>query len=110
MLFSWGFPPTTLYVIFLIYSLFQGAIYLYFAKRECGISIKSYFDDVVVKAVVPSLIILLIVLVPYNFIEVEPYRLLFVVVVNTFAFLLTIWFVGLSKIEKDFLLQIVKRK
>lgn len=110
ILFSFGFSPVALYWVFIFYSIFQGGLYLFFAKRECGMSIKRYFEEVVVKSIVTLVAITLIVLVPYFLIESEPYRLLSVVVVNIFAFLLVVWFIGLSKIEKDFISHLVKRK
>ncbi len=110
MLFSFGFSPVALYVVFIFYSIFQGSLYLFFAKRECGMSIKSYFEEVIAKSLLTLFAITLIVLVPYFLVEVEPYRLLSVVVVNIFAFLFVVWFIGLSKIEKDFIRQLVKRK
>ena len=73
-------------------------------------SIKSYFEEVIAKSLLTLFAITLIVLVPYFLVEVEPYRLLSVVVVNIFAFLFVVWFIGLSKIEKDFIRQLVKRK
>jgi O-antigen/teichoic acid export membrane protein len=110
ILFSLGFSPVALYVVFIFYSIFQGGLYLFFAKRECGISIKKYFKEVILKSLVTLLVIILIVLVPYFLVEVEPYRLLSVVIVNIFAFSLAVWTIGLSKIEKDFILQLIKRK
>ena len=106
LLFHLGYPAYYLYVVFLIYALLQGGVYIYFAKKECGMSINSYFKEVVVKTIVPFVIILLIVAVPHFFMEEGGYRLLIVLLVHLFAFPSVIWFTSLSKLEKQFINQI----
>jgi len=110
ILFSMDYSPVALYVVFLFYSIFQGAIYLYFAKRECGMSIKKYFEEVIFKSIITLVLITFIVLVPYSLIELEPYRLFSVVIINTFAFLVVVWLIGLTRIERNFILQLINRK
>ncbi len=72
-------------------------------------SIKSYLSEVVIKSIVSFVIILSIVSIPHFFIENELYRLLSVIVVNIFAFLFVIWLIGLTKIEKSFIVQIINK-
>lgn len=72
-------------------------------------SIQVFFSEVVIKSMVPFVIILLIVAIPHFSIENELYRLLSVLVVNIFSFVLVIWFMGLTKFEKVFVIEIINK-
>ncbi len=109
-LFSLGYPPYALYIIFIFYTLLQGSTYLYYAKKECGMSLKSYFDEVIIKAAIPFAIIFAIVAVPHFLIESDLYRFVSVIAVHTISFFITVWLLGLSEKEKAFILQRVSRK
>ncbi|MFK5938703.1 MAG: MATE family efflux transporter [Sulfurimonas sp.] len=109
MFFSFGFKPYIIYIIFIFYALLQGSIYIYFAKKECGMSIRLYFKEVVIKSVIPFILIFAIVSVPHFFILNDFYRLLSVIVVNFVVFSFVIWNIGLSAIEKEFVLQLILR-
>jgi len=113
VLFKMDFPPETIYVVFIFYSLNQGAIYIYFAKQECGMSIVLYFKEVVLKSLLPFVIIFMIVMIPHIFINNNLIRLLSVIVTNFIAFSFVIWTIGLKPIEKEFIKNIfikIKRK
>lgn len=98
-----GYPPYTIFVIYLIYSLFQGSVYLYFVKKICNISLLEYFNDVVLKTVIPFIIIFMISYIPHYFIVDDLYRFLCVGFTSVFTFGITIWLIGLNSIEKTYL-------
>lgn len=104
LLFKNGSPASSIYVIFIVYSFVQGAIYVYFAKKECSMSIRLYFKKVIVKSVIPFLITYAVVFVPHSFIKDDLERLIVVVIVNTVVFVLSVWFVGLHNEEKKFVM------
>lgn len=103
-LFSLGYPPYALYIIFIFYTLLQGSTYLYYANKECGMSLKSYFNDVIAKASIPFVFISAIVAIPHFLIESDLERFLSVLIVHTFAFILSVWVFGLFQPEKQFIL------
>ena len=107
LFFTLGYSPVSIYIIFIFYSLFQGAIYIYYAKKECGMSIRLYFQDVVYKSIMPSLIIFLIVFFVHMLFNDELSRLGAVMFTNFFTFLFVIWFFGLTTNEKEFIFQLV---
>ena len=106
ILFDKGFPPETIYVIFILYSLSQGSIYIYFAKKECGMSIILYFKEVVFKSLLSFIMIMMIVIIPHIFIDENFIRLTTVILVNIISFSFVMWFFGLEKVEKDFIINI----
>jgi Na+-driven multidrug efflux pump len=103
-LFSLGYPPYALYIIFIFYTLLQGSTYLYYANKECGMSLKSYFNDVIAKVSIPFVFISAIVAIPHFLIESDLERFLSVLIVHTFAFILSVWIFGLYQYEKQFIL------
>jgi len=105
--FSKGYGASTIYVIFLFYSLFQAGIYIYFAKKECGMSVKYYFKEVVIKSIILFIIVFSIVSIPHFIIKDEIYRLIVVFGLNFITFISIIWILGLNKIEKYFILQMI---
>jgi len=107
--FTLGYLPSTIYVIFIVYTLFQASIYIYYANKECGMLVKEYFKKVVVKSIIPFVFIFLIVYIPHSIIVDELYRLLIVIVVNFISFTIIIWKFGLVNMEKVFILQLFNK-
>lgn len=109
ILFKSGFPAFSIYIVFILYSFIQGAIYIYFAKVECSMSISKYFRDVVIKSLIPFILTFFVVMVPHILIENSIYRLITVVCINIFAFSLSVWIFGLSEGEKLYTLQLLDK-
>ena len=109
VLFRYGYPPYFLYIVFLFYSLCQVVVFVLFAKKECGMSIRSYFKKVIVKSIIPFTLIFFIVAIPHIFMNEGLYRLLTVIAVNIPTFLLIVWFFGLTELEKQFIKQIIDK-
>lgn len=109
-LFKAGLPPATMYMIFIVYSLMQGALYLYFAKKECHMSIKSYIDNVILRSLIVFLMIFFIALIPHYFIDNEYIRLLLLCLLHGITFFIVIWYVGLLQDEREYALKIIVSK
>ncbi|WP_111709982.1 lipopolysaccharide biosynthesis protein [Lutibacter citreus] len=101
ILFSFGYPPNTLYIVFIIYAICNALITLYFGKIECGLSIKEFIETVVIKSVFSFLIIYLIALIPNYFLSEGLRRFIVVFLVSTCSFIIVVWFIGLTKYEKS---------
>lgn len=108
VLFKMGFPPTATYVVFIIYSFIQGGIYIAYAKKECAMSLRAYFNNVIVKSLVPFIIVFALVSIPHFLIENEVYRIISVLFFNVIIFILVVWRLGLSEIEKEFIKKLVR--
>jgi O-antigen/teichoic acid export membrane protein len=101
ILFSLDYPPATLYIVFIIYAISNGFVTLYFAKKECGLSIQEYFKDVILKCVLSFLILIAITAIPNHFIEEGFIRLIVVLATSTLFFFIVIPIIGLTNYEKD---------
>ncbi|MCL5129856.1 MATE family efflux transporter [Algibacter sp. L4_22] len=101
ILFTLGYPPYALYFVFIIYSLSNGLITLFFAKKECGLSIKEYFKDVILKCILSFLIVLLLTAIPNHFMPEGFLRLITVLAVSTIFFFIVVGLIGLTNYEKN---------
>jgi len=98
--FHFGYPPYTLYIVFIFYAILNGLIILYFAKKECELPIKTYLKDVVFKCLFSFLILILIAGIPVYSMPESFTRLIIVLIVSTFFFFIVIRFTGLTVDEK----------
>jgi O-antigen/teichoic acid export membrane protein len=99
-LFLLHFPPFTLYIVFMIYSLASAWLVFYFAKINCKLSIPIFLKTVVAPSVLSFLLISVLSLIPLFVLPEGLTRLVTVTGVSLVAFLLTTWFVGLTVEER----------
>ncbi len=99
-LFKFGYPPYTLYLVFILFEIFNSALILTFAKRECDLSTSHYLRDVVARCTIPFLLILGTSYLPVFFLPEGFIRLLIVGLLSVLAFLVIGWFLGPTKDEK----------
>ena len=107
--FQLGYPPQTIYIIFIFYTIFQASIYIYYARKECEMSLSDYFYRVVFKSLLPFSIIVMIVWIPHSIITDDLFRVITVLIVNFLSFSFIIWKFGLSSLEKEFVQEIIKK-
>ncbi|QVY66633.1 hypothetical protein [Polaribacter sp. Q13] len=101
ILFSFGYQPYTLYIVFIIYAVCNAGIILYFAKKECGLSVTKYLKDVVFKSVFTFIILILLTAIPNYFLEESFMRFAVVLTVSTCFFFVVVWSIGLTISEKS---------
>lgn len=99
-LFSRGYPPYTLYVVFIVFSIIMALINLYFSKIICDLSIMDYFKRVIIRCSISFLLVFIFALVPVFFIDVGIVRFLSIILMTILSYFLTIWFIGLSIDER----------
>ena len=112
-LFHFGFEAWYMYVIFIGYSIIQGIIYIYYAKKECQMSIKEYFEEVILKSLIPFFIVFIVSLIPSYFIDSKLVEVFAVGFMSTVSFFIVIWIYGLNIEEKMFIsqkIEILKQK
>ena len=100
LLFKLGYPPYTLYVIFIFYTIVSSMFILYFAKKNCGLNIKKFIKDVIMRCVTTYLLIFCITYIPYFFINNNNLRLIGVVFTSLIMFFPMVYFWGLTKEER----------
>ena len=105
LLFSWiffklDFPPYTLYLIYIIFELFNSILIIIFAWRECKLSISNYLKDVVARCTGSFILILAISSIPLFIFPEGIIRLMIVILVSFMAFLFFGWFLGPTNKER----------
>lgn len=107
-LFKFGFPPYVLYIIFIIYSLLASSIILYFTKKNCKLSIKKFLRDVVLRCFLCFCIVFIVTFLLSTTIKENLLRLVLVSLSNVLTFIVTVYLIGFSKIEKNNIKELVK--
>lgn len=106
-LFKLGWSPPTIYVIFIFYAIINAIVTLYFAKRDCDLSIRFFLSNVVLKCVASLLIVMLISTIPVYYLEQGILRLIIVVFLSLVFYVLTLWNIALTTKEKIMLKHII---
>jgi Na+-driven multidrug efflux pump len=113
LFFSKGFAPTSIYILFIVFSFLQFLIVIHFAKINCDLSVKLFYNDIFVKCLLVFIFAAAINYLPVFFMGDSLSRLFIVVVIGVVSFPFLIWHVGLTKVEKlmiiDFKYIIVKK-
>ena len=100
-LFTEGYPPVSLYTTTLIYSLIKAGVVIYFANITCGLSVKDYLVDVILRCFI-SLIVVIILIIPfYYLLDSGVIRLIIILLVSTFFTPVVLWFIGFSSYDKQ---------
>lgn len=101
ILFKLHFPAYFLYIVFLGYSVFFALITLYFTKVLCGLSIKLFIKEVVLKCVILFLLLITLSSIPNLIVQSEIARLVSVISISTISFIILVWLIGLSSEERN---------
>ena len=99
-LFSKGLSAYYLYIVFLIYSIIQACLVIFFAKIYCGLSIYIYFKEVVFRCWLLFFVTIGLSILPTYFLESSLLRLLIVIMESLIISISIIWLLGLSEVEK----------
>lgn len=100
IIFNYDFSPPSMYVIYIIYSILNSFVILYFAKVKCGLSVTKFSNNVLLRCISCFIIIYLISIIPHFYFEKGFERLIIVIFISLISFFATVWFVGLIKNEK----------
>jgi O-antigen/teichoic acid export membrane protein len=100
ILFKNGFPPYSMYIVFIVYSILFALNVLYFSNKIFQLSYRSFFNEVLFRCVLSFSISLCITLIPHVFIEQGFLRLVLVGITGVISFIVAFWFVGFTKMEK----------
>jgi O-antigen/teichoic acid export membrane protein len=107
-LFYKGFPAYFLYISFLIYSLVQAIIVIYFAKINCGMSVMTYMKEVILRCWLSLILVVAITFIPLYFLETGLIRLFMVLLISFISSIVIIALIGFTKEEKLKLTTIIK--
>ncbi len=108
LFYTFQYPPYTLHIIFIITSGISLAMTIYFAHRICDLPVSTFLTQVVIRCAVPFIITLLIAALPLLFMNDGIGRLGVVLLFNIVAFTITVWYYGLTRIERNHIVQMIK--
>lgn len=108
ILFKFNFPPYTLYIVFIGYSVCVGILTLYFTKKVCNLSIILYLREVILPSLLTGIIIIGFTLIPYFLLEEGFVKFIVIASTSTISFFIFVWFIGFSNEEQAKVLQILK--
>jgi Na+-driven multidrug efflux pump len=100
LLFTLHYSPVAMYFVFILYTLLNAVLILYFANSTCGLSIFSYLKIVVYPCLISFVLIGMLSVMPIFFLTEGFTRLFVVIGISFISFVLTSWFVGLTSEER----------
>ena len=108
LLFYNGFPAYFLYINFLIYSVFQALIVIYFAKVYCGMSVMTYMKEVIFRCWLSLFLVGALSYIPLYFLEIGLARIYILLPLSFIFSIVIISLFGFTKEEKLKLTKIIK--
>lgn len=100
LLFNFGFPAYSAYCVFLVYAFCGGLVTYFFAKKYCGLTFVNYFNSVIKPCLSVFVISFTISIIPNILFSDGIFRLFLNVIIGFFAFVMSVWVIGLTKDEK----------
>jgi len=100
-LFQLHYPPFTLYVVFLAYAILASIIILFYAIRNCQLSLPEFLLSVILRCSLAFLVVFVISLAPYYYMEPGYTRSLATLAVSGFSFLSMVFLIGFSREERS---------
>lgn len=107
-LFSLNYPPYYLYIVFILQAILNAGTTLYFARKECGLSVPLFLRDTVFKSVMTFVIVITMAYLVHFMVQYQGVvRLIIVTVTSLFFLIVSSYLVGLSVEEKNIFKKIV---
>lgn len=107
-LFAIGFPPYSLYIVFIVYSLFASSLILYFANKNCELSIHLFLKKVILHSVGSFVLVFVLSAMPLLVLNESILRLFIVIGISSLSFIIIVWYVGFSTEERMIIRQPIK--
>lgn len=105
LLFMESLPPWGMYVVFLVFSFFRLSIVLYFMVKKCGLVLKEYISNVLLRAMPAFLVSLSATYTTSHLFEESVVRLLITLLLASVYSLTSVWLIGLTRREKKIVLK-----
>ena len=107
VLFKNSFPPYFLYIVFIFFSIITSFIKLKFAEKVIGISMYTFFIEVIVKCIFVTILTVIIILIPSYFLEEGFIRFLITLILGISMLLYFTWIFVLKYDEKKVFKKII---
>ena len=101
ILFKLGFASYYLYISFIIYSIASSILILYFSHVNFDLKISDFLKNIILKCSLCFIITLIFAMLPVLLMNEGLIRLSLVLIISTFTFVITVWFIGFSFKERS---------
>lgn len=110
ILFQFGYPPHTLYYVFIIQRIVRafGPI-LYFSNILCGISPSIFLKEVVLRSLFITASVSILSMIPIIVLDEGILRLSIILAISTTSFLILVKYFGLTEEEENQIEKIIKK-
>lgn len=98
--FKIGLSPISMYVIYLMHEVLRQGISLYFANKLCGINIKIYIMEIILKPIIISLIVILCIFLIQQVLYSGWFRVIFIFIFSSIFTLILYYYYGFSRQER----------
>lgn len=106
--FKLGAAPYVIYVNIIVLAIILAAIRIYFTYRQCGLDVKRFLYDVVIRCFIITALVILIAYSPSFFVEKGVVRFILVVFFSSSAFVSLLFTLGLQQDEKRMVVGILR--
>jgi len=102
--FTLGAPPYMMYIISIIFwSFIEGYITIYFTLKNCKLNLTDYLNSVLYKCLIVFILPLILGLIPIFMMHDTFVRLTMVVLISITSFISILYFLGLTKDERTYI-------
>lgn len=100
LLFHYGYPAYSIYIVFIVYSLSTSLVMMLMAKKNCNLCLRTFSKDVVIRSGLCFSLIFFISLAPHFFMDSSYLRCIFTIASSWTSYIFIIFFIGLTTDEK----------
>ena len=101
LVFDRGLSPIFLPIIAIISAIIFSIVNIYFTRKYCQIGFDDYLKNVFFRVMIVFLMSYLIGLLPNLFIDESFLRLILIILSSSITFIITSFYIGLDKVEKQ---------
>ena len=100
-LFQLHYPPYTIYLVFILYTIIASSIILYYTIKNCQLSLGEFMINVMIRCGGAFIIVFVISCIPHYFMEPGFMRCIFTALLSGITYLLIVLFFGFSSEERE---------
>jgi O-antigen/teichoic acid export membrane protein len=100
LFFELGYPPYSMYVIFILYATIDLGIVLYFAMKNYSFPVLLFLKEIVLRCTISLSIIFSLSFIPVLILSDTFFRLFVVLIVSIISFVFFTWIIGFNTDEK----------
>jgi O-antigen/teichoic acid export membrane protein len=101
ILFKFSFPPYTLYIVYISYTILTSILIVYFSKKSFDLPVMLFLKDTVMRCLISFFIVLGIAILLNHFLNPSVLRFVLIALASTSTLLITFYFVGFSGEERN---------